>query len=358
MNGSDKISKNLLALQLVDELSIKKKQTLINATGDLAELGRNKKRVFDALGDAYATEFFKKLERIDDEIEKLRRRDISYVSKFDDEYPERLAEIEDAPLVLFVQGDVAALKTRALAIVGTRRPTRYGTRVAEEFARDISMAGVTIISGFARGVDGTAHRACVEMKKPTVAVFACGLDICYPAEHRNLREDILANGGAIVSEYALGVRPAQYHFPERNRLISGLSEGVLLVEAAKKSGSLITMRLAIEQNRDIYIVPSNIYSTESEGSNALLKEMPHSLVISPQDILDDMGVKSEEKVEEQVELSIGETLVLEALHDGELHFEELLAKTGLNVGELTNLLFNLQLGGLVDDLGGNYYAKR
>lgn len=354
MNGRDGTTKALLALQYVEELSNKRKRALLDAAPLAQDM--SKSLVRSVLGDENAEAFYRNLQRADAIIERLCELDIDYVTCYDDEFPELLADIDDSPIMLFLKGNVGALKNPKIGIVGTRRPTRYGSRVADEFARQFARSGLTVVSGFARGIDGIAHKACVDEGKPTIAVFACGLDVCYPAEHRSLMDGILDAGGLLVSEYPLGSKPLQYHFPERNRLISGLSRGVLLAEAAKKSGSLITMRLAVEQGRDIYAVPANIYSPESSGSNALLREMPHALVISPEDVLSAMGVKAGEQDREVVELSIVEHSVMEALHDGELHFEQLLAATGLDVSELTNVLFNLQLNGLIDDMGGNYYA--
>lgn len=192
--------------------------------------------------------------------------------------------------------------------------------------------------------------------KPTVAVFASGLDVVYPAEHRSLFESVLANDGLVVTEYPLGTKPLQYHFPERNRIVSGLADAVFLPQAAKKSGSLITMRLAIEQGKDIFAVPGNVYDEESAGGNELLREMPHALVISPEDVLDQMGVRREEQVEKTIELSIVQTEILDALHDGERHFEELIEVTGLSVSELTSVLFDLEIEGLVFKGAGNFYS--
>lgn len=348
----------MLALSEVDELPNRKKLAIIDSFDDLNAVETEKDVVRDILGNERSAEFYEAMGRVDDVYDELMKRDIHFVTLFDDDYPAKLKEIYDAPAILFFKGSVEALNgDNLIGIVGTRRPTRYGARVAEDFAREFARAGLIVVSGLARGVDGIAHRTCVDEGKPTVGVFACGLDICYPAEHKGLVEGILATGGAVVSEYGLGTKPLQYHFPERNRIISGLCRGVLLAEAASKSGSLITMRLAVEQGRDIFVVPANIYSLESEGSNSLLRQMPHALALSPEDVLNCMNM-SAVRQDDVMELSINDQLVLDALHDGELHFEELLAKTGLDVGELNNILLSLQLNGLIDDIGSNYYALK
>ncbi len=356
MDNKELTAKVLLALQCVEELAYKKKADLLAAVGDPSALPANRDTVRRVLGDNAASEFFTRYNEIDSIIDRLQKSEVHWVTCLDDDYPDGLLGIYDKPIVLFVRGNYAALKNDCIGIVGSRRPTRYGIKVAEEFAREFSRAGVTVVSGFARGIDGTAHKACVAGGKPTVAVFACGLDVCYPAEHRGLLDGILMNGGAIVSEYMLGTKPLQYHFPERNRIISGLSRGVFLAEAAKKSGSLITMRCAIEQGKEIFVVPGNIFAAESEGANELLREMPHALAIKPEDVLDALHIKRESFEQKTVELSFVENQILDALHDEELHFEELLSLTQLTVNELTTALFNLELNGMIQNTGGNYYS--
>lgn len=357
MDGQDHTSKTLLALSCVEELSLKKKTVLLD-TIDVDEIGTEdaKDIVFKILGDDHATDFYKKLQSVDDIVEDLKKRDVHYITCYDDEYPEQLAEVYDRPLLLFVKGNVSTLKKRCISVVGTRRPTRYGAKVAEEFSREFAKAGLCIVSGFARGIDSIAHKACVENGCETVAVFACGLDVVYPAEHRGLMDSVLANGGAIVSEYPMGTKPLQYHFPERNRIVSGLGEAVFLPQAATKSGSLITIRLAIEQGKDIFIVPSNIYDEESAGNNELLREMPHALVIKPEDVLDAMHISREVVEKKTIELDFTQNQILEYLKDEERHVEDLIELTGLNVSELTSVLFDLEIEGLIVKTAGNYYA--
>ncbi len=356
MDRFDDNSKILVALACVDELSLKKKTTLLEEFDDLSELREEFARgiVQKILGEN-TKEFFEKLKNIDGILENLQKRNIHWITYLDEEYPDSLNEIFDSPVVLFAKGNVDALKMRIVSVVGTRRPTRYGAKVAEEFSREFAKAGLCIASGFARGVDSIAHKACVDNSSPTIAVFASGLDVIYPAEHRGLLDSVLACGGVAISEYPLGTRPLQYHFPDRNRIVSGIAEAVFLPQAAKKSGSLITMRLAIEQGREIFVTPGNIYDEENGGGNDLLREMPHALAISPEDVLDALHVQRDVVKKEPVQLDIVESQIVDALHDGEKHFEELLADTGLNVADLTNVLFNLEIDGIVTKSAGNYY---
>ncbi|MCM1306261.1 MAG: DNA-processing protein DprA [Bacteroides sp.] len=359
MDNIDSTTKILLALAYVEELAYKKKFALLKAVDDIpSEILKDRKAVSGILGADKAKEFFDNLDRMDDIIAEMKKNDVHWISYLDkDSYPELLANIPDPPIMLFVKGNAQILQSKCIAVVGSRKATRYGEKVAEDFSREFARAGVTVVSGFARGIDGIAHKACVASGSPTVAVFACGLDVIYPAEHKGLMEGILTNGGAIVSEYPLGTKPLQYHFPERNRIISGLSKGVFLAQAAKRSGSLITMRIANDdQGRSIFAVPGNVYAAENEGGNELLRECPHALVISPDDVLDGLGIKREGVKKQVVEVSLVESQILEALRDDEKHFEELLEITELGVSELTSTLFNLTVNGLIQETGGNYYS--
>lgn len=358
MDKFDNATKVLLALSLVDELSNKKKLTLIDSFDDICEMVENVNRpiVSKVLGDDKAKEFYEQYESVDSKISWLEKNEIHWITYLDDEYPQQLLELCDKPVLLFAKGNVDALSMRSIAVVGTRRPTRYGSRVAEDFSREFARAGLCIVSGLARGVDGIAHKACIANGSATIAVFASGLDVIYPAEHRGLVDNILANDGLILSEYPPGTKPLQYHFPERNRIVSGICEAVFLPQAAKKSGSLITTRLAIEQGKEIFVVPANIYDTESEGGNELLREIPHALAIKPEDVLDALHLEREFVEKEPIELSLVQNQILEALKDGDKHFEDLLEETNLNVSELTNVLFELEIEGLLNKISGNYYS--
>lgn len=358
MNGRDVNSAVLVALQRVEKLSPRRRELLLGGTtlpsGLLTE--EKKPALTAALGESSA-DFYRFLDESEAYADALAEKGIGFVTRFDDEYPDLLRETDGAPFVLFTRGNAALLKTFSLAIVGTRRPTHYGKKLASEFSAAFARAGITVVSGFARGIDACAHRACVDMGAPTVAVFGCGVDVCYPAEHRALYDGVLGAGGLFVSEYAPGSHPTPYRFPERNRIISGLCRGVVLPEAAEKSGSLITANTAVEQGRDLFVIPGNVYSPESRGTNGLLRTMPHALTVSPEDVLDYYRIKQEPaKSEEPVQFDMSETLVLDCLHDGEKHFEELLAATGLSASELATVLVDLELAGALVQTGGNHYS--
>lgn len=339
MNGRDADTRVLVALARVEKLSPRRRELLLEqATLPSGLLSAEMKPALSAaLGDAL-TDFYRFVDEADAFFDGASEKGIGWVTRLDDEYSDLLRETDGCPPVLFTKGNAGLLNSFALAIVGTRRPTRYGAKIADEFAREFA--------------------AAVESGAPTVAVFGCGVDVCYPAENRELYDAVLREGGLFVSEYPPGTHPMPFRFPERNRIISGLCRGVLLPEAAEKSGSLITANTAVEQGRDLFVVPGNIYSPESKGTNALLRAMPYALTLSPEDVLDHYRIDAPSSGDgaEAVQLDMTETLVLGCLHEGEKHFEELLAETGLSASELSTVLVNLELAGALEQTGGNHYA--
>lgn len=215
----------------------------------------------------------------------IKTHNIQLVNFFDKIYPEKLKNIYAPPITLFAKGDINLLQGKSLAVVGCRNPSDYGLKVSKELVRDISRNGFTIISGMARGIDAVAHKAAIESNGKTIAVLGCGVDVVYPRENMDLYVSILKKG-LIISEYIVGTEPKAENFPLRNRIISGLSDGVLVVEARKQSGTMITTDFALEQGRELYVVPGNINSITSEGTNNLIKEGA-KVVTCADDILED-----------------------------------------------------------------------
>ncbi|MFZ0393655.1 MAG: DNA-processing protein DprA [Terracidiphilus sp.] len=290
-------------------------------------------------------------------------------------YPERLKEIYDPPPVLWVRGDVKLLPRPGIAIVGTRHPTPYGTGVAEMLARDLAARRLLIISGMARGIDSCAHKGALAARRPTLAVWGTGIDVVYPKENKKLAEDILATGGAIVSEMPLGTFPAPQNFPRRNRILSGLSVAVLVVEAAENSGTRVTARCAMEQNRDVFAVPGNVTSKGSWTPNTLIKQGA-KLTASWEDVWEDLPsqVRVELEAEAGVEskpdaqasllpdpvLRPEEALVLEVLRaDESLQIDQILEalETQLTSSEVFTALFELEMAGRVRCLPGKNYVR-
>lgn len=211
------------------------------------------------------------LDEAEKEIQLAAGLGIKIITPSTEDYPTLLRQIPDPPLAIYVKGDVSAISRHSVAVVGTRKPTAYGSSVAHRLAADLAMRNVAIVSGLARGIDSAAHRGALEAKGKTVAVLGSGVDVVYPRENKKLAESVAA-GGAVISEFPLGTSPVPENFPIRNRIISGLCLGVLIVEAAEYSGSLITARLALEQNREVFAVPGNITSPQSFGPNLLIKQ--------------------------------------------------------------------------------------
>ena len=313
------------------------------------ELGAIGDGVFDKIADV--AESF-------DEERFLRYMDaIGTVAVFrgEDDYPEKLMILEDAPLALFCRGDVSLLNGECFAIVGTRAPTRYGRDVTEMFAKEIAEAGFTIVSGLARGVDAISHRVALECEAKTIAVLGCGVDKVYPAENKDLYQRIWEHG-LLISEFFPGAEPLAFHFPLRNRVISALSQGILVTEAGAKSGTLITVTEALEQGKDVFIVPGNIFSNASKGANEMLHNPQCMIATDPSDVLSYYGKKTEKEAPEAHQLTTEEGLIYSASHDEDKHFEQLLEITGLSMGVLMATLTKLEVLGVIKKYPGNYYG--
>ena len=272
-------------------------------------------------------------------------------------YPTELLQMADPPLMLYVQGDVQALHhPRRLAMVGSRNPTPQGETNAKQFAHALGEAGVCVVSGLALGVDGAAHEGALQAGAPTIAVVGTGLDRVYPKRHLSLAHRIGAQG-AIVSEYPLGTPPLAAHFPQRNRIIAGLSQGTLVVEAAVQSGSLITARLAAEQGREVFAIPGSIHSPQARGCHALIRQGA-KLVESAQDILEDLRMVPARMVEEGPESEAeGEDALLVAMGYDPVSLDALQARTGLGTAHLQARLLELELQGDVSRLPGGLLQR-
>ncbi len=290
--------------------------------------------------------------------DNLNLTDITLITLGDSRYPYLLSQIPSPPPVLYVRGSVEAWHRTALAVVGTRRPTPYGLSVTTSLLEPVVRAGLTIVSGLALGIDGQAHRVAVKYHAPTVAVLGCGIDQVYPWEHRQLADDIIAGGGAIISEFPLGAEPERHHFPQRNRIISGLAKAVLLVEAGEKSGALITAKFAVEQNREVLVVPGNITSPTSIGPLNWLK-LGATPIISADDILRvfDISLGAPPPVISSYRpQSADEQVLLKLLAVGALHIDELTEKSRLDNSVVSATLTLLEINGAVHHLGGLVYA--
>jgi len=316
----------------------------------------------------------KSMELAEQECAKAAEAGAKIIALSDPEYPPRLKEIYDPPGILFVKGSVEVLSQPGIAMVGTRHPTPYGTGMAERLSTDLAARGLVIISGLARGVDTSSHRGAVAAKGKTVAVLGTGIDVMYPKENTRLTEQILALGGALITEFPVGTSPAPQNFPIRNRIISGMSAGVLVVEAAEYSGTRITSRLALEQNRDVYAVPGNVTNKNSWGPNTLIKqgaklvatwedvweELPSDLQAALSSMHNESSEPGTASLFPDEVKSPHEIKILRLLKpDESTHIDELveLLENEMSSSEIFAALFELELNGKIRQLPGKNFVK-
>ncbi len=291
------------------------------------------------------------------ECEAVARAGVRIVPFLSLEYPKTLLEVPDHPPFLYVKGSLRG-EELSVAIVGSRRASTYGLTTAEKMARQLSAQDITIVSGMARGIDTAAHRGALKGGGRSIGVLGCGIDVVYPGENRQLFAEIPENG-ALVSEFPMGTEPRAENFPRRNRIISGISRGVLVVEAAENSGSLITAQYALEQGREVFAVPGNIHYGSSRGSNRLIKQGA-KLVEGIEDILEELPLRGRainppaSPVKQA--LSPQEAYVYTLLAANPLHIDDIIAKSALTAGEVSAILLRLELNGMITQLPGMYFA--
>jgi DNA processing protein len=289
-----------------------------------------------------------------DLLDKLSVQVIPYYSE---KYPRWLKMIDHFPPVLFMRGDIKPEDEVSLAIIGTRGATVYGKTIADSFARAFVNAGVTVVSGMARGIDTAAHHGALKNNGRTIAVLGCGIDICYPPENRKLMEHITEHG-AVISEFPLGTPPLAQNFPKRNRIVSGLAQAVVAIEAKEKSGVMNTIRWALDQNKDVFAIPGNIFSKASRGTNLLIKEgaIP---VTSADDVLESLGIQhtKKERVVQDVELDSSERKVWENLGHEPVYLDVLSEQLEQSTGPILNILLGLEMKGLIKQLPGMRFVK-
>lgn len=368
-----------LALTLTPGLGPTQSRRLVEFLGGVEEVFKATLTELEAAGlpvaAAQALATGRSIELAQDELAKAAAAGIRTVSLDDQEYPPELRQIYDPPPVLYVRGNVAALSNPGIAMVGTRHPTPYGIGMAERLACDLATRNLVIFSGLARGVDTAAHRGAISGKGKTVAVLGTGVDVVYPKENSRLAEQILSLGGALISEFSLGTFAAPQNFPIRNRIISGISFGVLVVEAAEYSGTRITARCALEQNREVFAVPGNVTNKNSWGPNTLIKQGA-KLVATWEDVWEelpanvrltltpDQGGESPTgqtaSLFEEPSLSPHEKKIYRVLKADEAqHLDEIIEKLEpeLSSSEIFAALFELELSGKVKQLPGKNFVR-
>jgi len=297
------------------------------------------------------------LEKIWDDI---KAQGIDLLTWGDPNYPNRLAEIDTPPPVLYVRGELLPEDDWAVAVVGTRRVSAYGRQVTEKIAHTLARSGVTLVSGLARGVDGSAHQAVLDAGGRTLAVLGCGVDKIYPPEHRQLAQKIMDNG-AVISDYAVGTPPEARNFPPRNRIISGLTMATVVVEAGQKSGAVITANFAVEQGREVFAVPGNITSPSSKGTNTLIQKGAHPL-LNPEEILETLELRlisEHKKARTALPSDATEVKIFDILSHEPMHVDEIHSQIDLPIEKVTAALAMMELKGLVRKASGmRYFAVK
>jgi DNA processing protein len=304
-------------------------------------------------------------------LEKVVERELSLLREVggrvitlkDEEYPKRLKDIYDPPALLYVRGELKKEDEFAIAIVGSRKTTPYGRWFTEKVSQELARHGVTIVSGMARGIDSLAHWGAISGGGRTIAVLGCGVDVIYPSENRNLFAKMI-DRGAILSEFPMGSPPEGGHFPRRNRIISGLSLGVVVVQASEKSGSLITAGYALEQGREVFAVPGNVGTESSRGTHRLIKEGA-KLVESSEDILEEIlpQWRGERETTPKVEiprpdLTEEEKVLYELLSETPLHIDVMIRESRMDPGKVSSLLLNLELKGMISQWPGKCFSRK
>jgi len=290
-------------------------------------------------------------------LDEVERHNIYVLRVTDEEYPPMLRNIYDPPPLLFIDGYLPPVETAQLAIVGSRKASSYGLQMADRFARELAQAGIVVVSGLAYGIDEAAHRATVKAQGVTLAVLGCGILNIETARQRYLASEIKENGGAIISEFPLRAAGLKHHYPYRNRVISGITQGTLVVEATEKSGSLITARSALEQGRDVFAIPGPITSDTSVGTNNLIK-MGAVAVTKAEDILDLLNVEGVQYIQKPLPApdSKEEGQILELLSKNPIHIDEMIRTTQLDSKTVASTLSLMEMKGRAHQIGGMYYV--
>ena len=311
-------------------------------------------KIFDEKEYSKLTKYLS-IKTVDKIIEFHEKQGIDILTYISKGYPETLLNIDTPPLALYFKGDINLLNSFCITIVGSRKTTNYGVMVTEKFAKELVDYGVTIVSGLAYGVDTIAHKTTLEAKGKTIAVLAGGLDNIYPASNFNLAKQIVDSGGLLISEHRAKIKAEAYMFPIRNRIMAGLSRGVLVTEAHALSGTIHTKNYALDYGRDVFAVPGSIFSEASAGSNRMITNGHAKAVSKIEDIVEEYNLVSYIKVKEQRDFTEDEDQVIELLKEGQKTFQEIVECLGFETSRLNTLLTKLAIRGIIKKLAGNVY---
>jgi DNA processing protein len=296
-----------------------------------------------------------------DELAALKKIDARIISFFDADYPANLKNIYYPPILLYVKGNLHEADKNSVSIVGTRNPTSYGKINTEKFARELSEKGLTIVSGMARGIDTISHSAALKAGGRTIAIVGSGLDVIYPPENKKLFDEI-SEKGAVISEYPPGTQPDAQNFPKRNRIISGISLGTLIIETRINGGAMQTAAFAIDQNKEVFALPGNINSIQSEGTNSLIQRGEAKLVLTAEDILEELNLSSKSKpiaetIQKSIELNLFESKLLHVVNVDPIHIDEIAGKSEMNISDCLANLLTLEFKGMVKQLPGKMFVR-
>jgi len=363
---------HLIALTMIDNIGPVTTMGLVNAFGSPSSVFRASLDELAAIAGVSrrtATQIvtFGQWSRVEKEIAQARKTNVSLITMWDEHYPRLLRHIYDAPSLLYVKGEIGRNDIN-IGIVGSRNASPHGIFITDRIARALVMEGLTVVSGMARGIDSAAHTGALAARGRTIAVLGSGIDVIYPLENKKLFDKI-ASSGAVISEYPFATTPQGHHFPRRNRIISGLSLGVVVVEATEKSGSLITARMALEQGREVFAVPGSIDSSGSRGTNKLIKEGA-KLVQDVNDIFteilpeidySDRNVTAHENNEKNdapalPKLSPAEKKMIQHINNTPVHIDSVIEKSGIAVHEALTILLSLEVQGHITQLPGKYFV--
>jgi DNA processing protein len=357
-----------LALGLIPEVGAATFHRLVQGLGSAEAVLRAKAGALEQVPGisqqvARAIASFPWQDALDRELRVIETRGLGLIRFGDEGYPELLAAIHSPPPILYVRGTIEPKDRVAVAIVGSRQASQYGSAMAEQISGELAERGVTIVSGMARGIDAAAHRSALRAAGRTIAVLGCGLGVTYPPEHADLADQI-AEQGALISEFPIFTPPKPGHFPQRNRIISGLARGIVVIEAGLKSGALITANYALEQGRDVFAVPGQVTSRSSRGCHQLIKAGA-KLTEGWEDILEEIELQmtpGSQVVRDPTPVSRSlaqeEILIIDAMEAGPMQIDDLIDRTQLPAGQMASLLLSLMLKGMIEELPGKSFAKR
>ena len=354
--------KIVMWLSSFDFMSYKKAKDIIDNFEDLSEFLANISKYKENLLKIFTLDEYNelreesKLHYIDRVIENYDKLGIKVVTIKSDEYPMLLKETSAPPIMLYCKGDTSLLKSDSVAVVGTRRATNYGKNTGGKIVKDLASSGLVIVSGLAEGIDTIAHKSTLEVGGKTIAVLGGGLLNIYPSSNITLAEEIVNNGGLLVSEYKPNEPIRNYQFPIRNRIIAGLSQVTLIIEATEKSGSMHTKNYAIEYNREIFALPARITDIYSVGCNKIISNGQARMLLDVREIMDIFGKTTKtSKAEKAIQLTCDEQIIYDILSGSELHFDEIASKTKLPTSILQTNLMRMEINGVLRKLPGNYY---